>query len=415
MLKAAIKTFFKSEISIGISLILVTILALFFVNSDNHQIYEDFFAVDLSLNIEFLSLHKHLTLRDWINDALMAVFFLLVGLELKREVLIGELSTKRKFALPAIAAIGGVVFPALIFIYFNIGDPKSLDGFAVPTATDIAFAYGMISLFGKRIPTGLKVFLVTLAVLDDLAAILIIAFFYTQNFNPIYLVYAGFVLIGLTFLNLKSSRSIPLYLTLGAVLWLMILKSGIHATLAGVLTAMFIPLNVKNEHTLSNLAHRIAPSVNFFILPIFAFANSGVRIEKMELSIFSDPLVVGVMCGLFLGKQFGVMTLSYLAVKMKFVNLPRASNWVEFYGASILTGIGFTMSLFIGSLAFDGTHGLYDKVKIGVLSGSLLSMIFGLLVLYIGTRKVHWFYDDHTVEIGDIISTAGHPEVKSNH
>ncbi|MBL6664672.1 MAG: Na+/H+ antiporter NhaA, partial [Rickettsiales bacterium] len=253
MLKAAIKTFFKSEISIGITLILVTIVSLLFVNSDNHQIYEDFFSMNIPLNMSFVHIYKDLTLREWINDALMAVFFLLVGLELKREVLVGELSSKKKFSLPAIAAIGGVVFPALIFIYFNIGNEENLNGFAVPTATDIAFAYGMISLFGKKIPNALKVFLVALAVLDDLVAILIIAFFYTQNFSPVYLVYAGFVIIGLIFLNLKNSNRLSLYMILGAVLWLMILKSGIHATLAGVVTAIFIPLNVKNEHTLSNL------------------------------------------------------------------------------------------------------------------------------------------------------------------
>lgn len=398
MIKKAFRTFFKSEISIGISLILVTILSLCFVNSENHQIYEDFFLMDLPLNISSLSIYKSMSLRDWINDALMAVFFLLVGLELKSEVLVGELSTKKKFALPAIAAIGGVVFPALIFVYFNITNVENLDGFAVPTATDIAFAYGMICLFGKKIPNGLKVFLVALAVLDDLVAILIIAFFYTQNFNPIYLVYALFVLIGLTFLNLKKSGRISLYLLLGSILWLMILKSGIHATLAGVITAAFIPLKVKEENTLSNFAHKIAPSVNFFILPIFAFANSGVRIEKMELELFMDPLVIGVICGLFFGKQFGVLFLSYIAVKLKLVNIPRGSNWVEFYGAAILTGIGFTMSLFIGSLAFSNNLALYDKVKIGVLTGSLLSMIYGIFIVYLGTLKINWFYDKHAVK-----------------
>jgi len=398
MIKKAIKTFFKSEISIGITLICVTLLSLFFVNSDNHKIYEDFFLMDLPLNLSAIHIYKSMNLREWINDALMAIFFLLVGLELKREVLVGELSTKKKFALPAIAAIGGVVFPALIFAYFNISDKDALSGFAVPTATDIAFAYGMICLFGKKVPNALKVFLVALAVLDDLMAILIIAFFYTQNFSPIYLLFATFVLIGLMFLNLKNSKRISLYLVLGAILWLMILKSGIHATLAGVLTAAFIPLNVKNENTLSNLAHKIAPSVNFFILPIFAFANAGVRIAKMELSLFTDSLVIGTICGLFFGKQFGVMAMSYIAVKLKIVHLPRGSNWVEFYGASILTGIGFTMSLFIGSLAFSGSADLYDKIKIGVLAGSLLSMIFGIFIVYLGTLKINWFYDSHAVK-----------------
>lgn len=398
MIKRAIKTFFKSEISIGITLLCVTILSLFFVNSDNHQIYEDFFSMDLPLDMSAIHIYKSMNLRDWINDALMAIFFLLVGLELKREVLVGELSTKKKFALPAIAAVGGVIFPALIFVYFNIGDKEGLAGFAVPTATDIAFAYGMICLFGKRVPNGLKVFLVALAVLDDLVAILIIAFFYTKNFSPIYLLYGSIVLVGLTFLNWKNSRRISLYLVLGAVLWLMILKSGIHATLAGVLTAAFIPLNVRNEQTLSNLAHKIAPSVNFFILPIFAFANSGVRIEQWDLGLFTDPLVIGIICGLFFGKQFGVLSLSYIAVKLKLVHIPRGSNWVEFYGASILTGIGFTMSLFIGSLAFSENLALYDKIKIGVLAGSLLSMVYGVFVVYLGTLKINFFYDSHAVK-----------------
>lgn len=385
MIKRAIKTYFKSEISIGITLLLVTILSLIIVNSQNYQIYENFFSINLPLNISFLSIYKDLTIREWINDALMAIFFLLVGLELKQEILVGELSSKRKLALPAICAIGGVLFPALIYVFFNISNTENLNGFAVPTATDIAFAYGMISLFGKRIPTSLKVFLVALAVLDDLMAILIIAFFYTQNFAPQYLLYGIIPLIGMSFLNLKNSNKTSLYLILGAFLWLMVLKSGIHATLAGVATALFIPLRVKKAELLHDLAKRIAPVVNFLILPIFAFANAGVRIGDFSMSLLTQPIVLGVICGLFFGKQIGVMLLAIIMTKLKLASIPKGSNWLEFYGAAIFTGIGFTMSLFIGSLAFIGNNEAYDQVKIGVLIGSLLSMVYGLLICYLGT------------------------------
>lgn len=385
MIKSVIKTYFKSEISIGITLLLVTIFSLLIVNSQNFQIYENFFLINAPLDIGFIGIYKDLTIREWINDAFMAIFFLLVGLELKQEILVGELSSKKKLALPAICAIGGVLVPALIYVFFNISNKESLDGFAVPTATDIAFAYGMISLFGKKIPNSLKVFLVALAVLDDLMAILIIAFFYTQNFAPEYLLYGIIPLIGMSFLNLKNSNKTSLYLILGAFLWLMVLKSGIHATLAGVITALFIPLHVKQEEILHDLAKKIAPVVNFLILPIFAFANAGVRIEDFSISLLTKPIVLGVISGLFFGKQIGVMLLAIIMTKLKLASIPKGSNWLEFYGAAIFTGIGFTMSLFIGSLAFIGNNEAYDQVKIGVLIGSLLSMIYGLFICYLGT------------------------------
>jgi len=387
-LKKALKTFFKSEISIGISLLAVTIVSLIIVNSDGHDIYQDFFNILIPLNVDILHIHKDLTIREWINDGLMAIFFLLVGLELKREVIVGELSSKRKVALPAIAAIGGVIFPIIIFYSFNILEPQNLKGFAVPTATDIAFAYGIISLFGKKISTPLKVFLVALAVLDDLAAILMIAVFYSQNLKVIYLIYSLIVITGLLFLNLKKSDKISYYLILGFLLWMMILKSGIHATLAGVITALFIPLQVRNKEILYEFAHKITPAVNFLILPLFAFANAGVRIEEISIDLFKQPLVLGIICGLFFGKQIGVMLFAFITTRLNLANLPRGANWIEFYGVSIFTGIGFTMSLFIGSLAFVGQDALYDQVKIGVLAGSLLSMLYGMLVIYIGTRRV---------------------------
>ncbi len=387
MIKKSFKTFFKSEIAIGVSLLIATAIAMIVANSEGYQTYRNFFLINLPLSLDFIGIHKDLTFLDWVNDALMAVFFLLVGLELKREILVGELSSRSKIILPIIAAFGGVIFPLLIFSFFNFDNPENMRGFAVPTATDIAFAYGMISLFGKKISNSLKVFLVALAVLDDLVAILFIAFFYSQNVNFGYLILATIVLFGLALLNIKNSRNISLYLVLGVFLWLMVLKSGIHATLSGVLLALFIPLKIKNESLLSSLAHKIAPVVNFLILPIFAFANSGVRIEKFSAEIFSQPLVLGIVCGLFFGKQIGVMLFSFIAIKLKIAHLPRGTDWFEFYGAAILTGIGFTMSLFIGSLAFFGKDFVLDEVKIAILLGSFCSAIFGIFVIYLSTRR----------------------------
>ena len=317
----------------------------------------------------------------------MAIFFLLVGMELKREILVGELSSKSKVALPAIAALGGVIVPIFLFVFFNSGLKENLNGFAVPVATDIAFAYGMISLFGKRVSSSLKVFLVALAVIDDLIAIIIIALFYSHNVQLSYLILAALALVGLYGLNLVRCRRIHLYMILGFFLWLLVLKSGIHATLAGVILALFIPLQVKNESPLTKFAHKIAPMVNFLILPLFAFANAGVKIENFSFDIFTQPLVLGIIVGLFVGKQVGVMLFSFVAIRLKIAQLPRGTNWFQFYGAAIFTGVGFTMSLFIGSLAFVGNNELFDSVKIGVLAGSLLSAVWGIIVTYIATRK----------------------------
>jgi NhaA family Na+:H+ antiporter len=308
----------------------------------------------------------------------MAIFFLLVGLELKREVLIGELSTKRKFALPLIAALGGIIFPIIIFLLCNFDHSNNLRGFAIPAATDIAFAYGLISLFGKRFSNSLKVFLVSLAVIDDLIAIVIIAIFYSHDLSFAYISLALLTLFGLGFLNFFKSQKISLYLFLGFFLWLMVLKSGLHPTIAGVLLALFIPLQVGNTPPLSKLAHKISPAVNFLILPIFAFANAGVQLQNFSADIFTQPLVLGISFGLFFGKQIGVMSFSFFAVKFNITYLPRGSNWLEFYIASILTGVGFTMSLFIGSLAFANDSSVFDEVKIGVICGSLFSATFAI-------------------------------------
>ena len=385
--KNLLKSFFQSQMAVGLTLIFATFCALIISNSKNFTIYQDFFNQNIDLNLEFLALYKALTLRDWINDFLMAIFFFLIGLELKSEILVGELSSKKKMALPLICAVGGVVAPMLIFAYFNQNIPENMRGLAIPCATDIAFAYGFITLFGKTFSDSLKVFIVALAVIDDLIAILLIAIFYSKNIEIFYLGYACLAIVGLVILNSRNSSKIFLYILLGLMLWLMILKSGLHATLAGVILALFIPLKIGKNNFLEKIAHKISPMVNFFILPIFAFANSGVRIEGFSLEKISSPIIVGVTFGLFFGKQIGVMLSAYLSLKFGFAKLPRGTNWIEFYGASLFTGIGFTMSLFIASLAFSDNLKNFDDAKIGVLLGSIFSVIAGGLVAWFIRRK----------------------------
>ena len=385
--KNLLKSFFQSQMAVGLTLIFATFCALIISNSKNFLIYQDFFNQNIDLNLELFGIYKALTLRDWINDFLMAIFFFLIGLELKSEILIGELSSKKKMVLPLICAVGGVVVPMLIFLYFNQNIAENMRGLAIPCATDIAFAYGFITLFGKTFSDSLKIFIVALAVIDDLIAILIIAIFYSQNIEIFYLGYACLAIVGLIILNSRNSSKISLYILLGLMLWLMILKSGLHATLAGVILALFIPLKIGKNNFLEKIAHKISPMVNFFILPIFAFANSGVRIEAFSLEKISSPIIVGVAFGLFFGKQIGVMLSAFLSLKFGLAKLPRGTNWIEFYGASLFTGIGFTMSLFIASLAFSNDLKNFDDAKIGVIAGSIFSVIAGGLVAWWIKRK----------------------------
>lgn len=382
-----IKTFFKSEIAIGISLFCATLAAILVANSENYQAYKDFFNINLPLEISAIGISKNMTLLHWINDLLMAIFFLLVGLELKKEIMVGELSSKKKFMLPLIGAFGGVIFPIAIFLIVNFQNPENLRGFAIPAATDIAFAYGIISLFGKKFSSALKVFLVALAIIDDLIAIILIGIFYTKNLDFSYLTLGVFSLAGLIALNYFRSKRISLYLIIGSFLWLMILKSGIHATLAGVLVALSIPLQVGEKSLVSNLAHKISPTVNFLILPLFAFANAGVQLYGFSPSSLLEPLTLGIILGLFVGKQFGVMLMSFIAVKLHLAHLPKGTSWPEFYVASLLTGVGFTMSLFIGSLAFSENLHAFDQVKIGVIFGSLASAILAIFVAEIIKKR----------------------------
>ncbi len=384
-----VKKIFELEASTGIFLLIATIAALWVANSEGFTVYQSFFAINLPINFEVIGIYKNLTVRDWINDSLMAIFFLLVGLELKEEIIAGELSSKKRAMLPAIAAIGGVIVPAIIFLMFNFNHQENLKGFAIPTATDIAFAYGVICVFGKKIFKSLKVFLISLAIFDDLAAILIIAIFYSQDLNVFYLLMSFIVFAGLAALNFRGSTSVFFYLILGSVLWLMVLKSGIHPTVAGVALAMFIP---HKKDLLKKLIKKIAPAVNFIILPIFAFANSGVRISDFSLDILTQPLFLGIVCGLFFGKQIGIMLFSFIAVKLKITHLPRSLtgvevSWFEFYGVSIVAGIGFTMSFFIGSLAFLNNAVLFDEVKIAVLIASFLSAVFGMAIINFSLSK----------------------------
>ena len=337
-----------------------------------------------SVRIGTLNIEKPLLL--WINDGLMAIFFLLVGLELKREVLYGDLSNVRKCALPLCAAIGGIIVPSGIYAFINWGDSVAMNGWAIPAATDIAFALGVLAVIGKRVPASLKILLASIAVIDDLAAIVIIAVFYTEQLSLVSLGLAGVGLALLFILNRLKVTSLGPYIIVGMFLWVTVLKSGVHATLAGVALAIFIPAR-KDAHDSNNLAHQLEhalhPWVAFAILPLFAFANSGIPLAGLALSSLLQPVPLGIALGLFIGKQVGIFSACYLAVKTRLAQLPENANWRHIHGISALCGIGFTMSLFIGSLAFEGGGGPDYAIddRLGILTGSLLSAIVGATVL----------------------------------
>ncbi len=377
----AIRNFFKLQAAGGILLGLTTILALIVENSILSSLYGKFLTTPVSVQIGAFIIDKPLLL--WINDGLMAIFFLLVGLEIKREILEGQLSTREQLMLPMIAALGGLTLPALIYVYVNWGDPEAINGWAIPAATDIAFALGVITLLGNRVPEALKVTLVAVAIIDDLAAIIIIALFYTENLSLTSLGLATIALIGLYILNRKGVTKLTPYMLLGLFLWACVLKSGVHATLAGVALAFFIPLRATNKlggSPARSLEHGLHPWVAFAVLPIFAFANAGVSLEGLSLEMLMQPITLGIAAGLFLGKQIGVMGFTYVGIKLKLFSLPRDVTWRHYYGMSLITGIGFTMSLFIGTLAFDDVEH-QTAVRLGVITGSLLSGLLGYAVL----------------------------------
>jgi NhaA family Na+:H+ antiporter len=382
-----IEEFIKKESSAGITLIFVTILALLLKNSPLSEIYNAF--LHTPVEIRFGALHIDKPLMLWINDGLMAIFFLLIGLEVKRELIEGSLSTLSQVMLPGIAAIGGMVVPALCYIYFNQDQPLAMQGWAIPTATDIAFALGVLSLLGNRVPTSLKVFLLALAIIDDLGAIIIIALFYTVDLSTLSITVAALALSVLVFMNYRGVAKKAAYFIVGVVLWVSVLKSGVHATLAGVALAFTIPLKLKdqegNEFSISKSIEKdLHFWVAFLVLPLFAFVNAGVDLREVSLDSLLGPVPLGIMTGLFLGKQIGVFGFSFIAIKLRLASLPDHSSWLQLYGVSVLTGIGFTMSLFVDSLAFND-DALYEYAdRLAILGASFLSGIVGYLILRCG-------------------------------
>ena len=375
MLLRAIDRFFSHEASGGILLMLSAVAALVVANSGLAGIYDSFLDARLGLMVNGEGLEKPAIL--WINDGLMAVFFFLIGLELKREILEGKLKNPRDVILPGAAAIGGMALPALVYVAINWGNPATLAGWAIPAATDIAFALGILALVGSRAPSSLKVFLLSLAILDDLGAIVIIALFYPADLKVDYLFSALIPLALLLFLNYKRVHRVAPMILLGAVMWYFVLKSGVHATLAGVITAFCIPMTDKwGKSPLHSLEHGLAPYVLYFIVPVFAFANAGVVLQGMSLSALLAPLPLGIALGLILGKQLGVFGVTFVLVRSGLTRMPHGANWLHIYGLSCLAGVGFTMSLFIGSLSFDDAL-LMNQVRLGVLSGSLVSGLIG--------------------------------------
>ena len=381
--------FFKLEAASGLILLIAAIFALIISNSNLNELYFDTLEKYLFIGVNEFGLK--LSIHHWINDALMAIFFFFVTLEIKREFIQGELSNIKQALLPIIAAVGGMVIPALFYILINWGNSETMNGWAIPSATDIAFSLGILSLLGSRVPISLKVFLTALAIIDDLGAILIIAFFYSGDLSIPYLSLILISYIILLILNKFSIKIFLPYLIVGLCMWFFTYKSGIHATIAGVLLASTIPhrLKEKDFSLLLKIEHAISPYVAFMIMPLFAFANAGVNLEGLSILSLMAPVPLGILCGLFFGKQIGVMLFSYVAIKFKFAEPPSKSNWLSIYGVSILTGIGFTMSLFVGNLAFVENTQYMDGVKIGVLTGSLLSTVFGYLLLLISSKKVN--------------------------
>ena len=381
------KWFFKLEAASGLVLLFAAIVALVISNSDLAELY--FSTLNKYLFIGINNFGLKLSVLHWINDALMAIFFFFVTLEIKREFLQGELSNIKQALLPIIAAVGGMLVPALFYVFINFGDNETLNGWAIPSATDIAFSLGVLSLLGKRVPLSLKVFLTALAIIDDLGAIVIIALFYSGDLSIKYLTLMLLAFIILLVINKFNIKKFLPYLVVGIFLWDFTHNSGIHATIAGVLLAMTIPHRKKEKDfsLLIKIEHAISPYVAFGIMPLFAFANAGVSLEGLSFASLLDKVPLGIVLGLFLGKQLGVFIFSYISIKLKIAQMPNNTSWYNFYGVGVLTGIGFTMSLFVGNLAFVENIQYMDGVKIGVLTGSLLSTLFGYFLILLTPNK----------------------------
>ena len=381
------KWFFKLEAASGLLLLISAVIALFISNSNLSNLY--FETLNRYLFVGINNFGIKMSLLHWINDALMAVFFFFVTLEIKREFLQGELSNRKQALLPIIAAIGGMLVPALIYIYINFQNGDTLKGWAIPSATDIAFSLGVLSLLGSRVPISLKVFLTALAIIDDLGAIVIIAFFYSGDLSIKYLSLLLITFIALIILNKFNIKKFIPYLLLGLILWFFTHESGIHATISGVLLATVIPHRKKEKDfsLLTKIEHSISPYVAFGIMPLFALANAGVSLSGMNFDSLLLPVPLGILLGLFIGKQIGVFLFSIISIKLNIAQMPNNANWLNFYGVGVLTGIGFTMSLFVGNLAFVENVQYISGVKIGVLAGSLLSTVFGYVLLLVATKK----------------------------
>ena len=373
----AIRKFLKLESAGGIILIIAALIAMVIANSPLASVYTD-------------TLHSYiagLSVAHWINDGLMAIFFFLIGLEVKRELIEGALNTKEKAMFPAIAAVGGMIAPALIYTAFNYGDPMAVKGWAIPAATDIAFALGVMALLGNRVPVSLKVFLLALAIIDDLGVIVIIALFYSSDLSTLALAVAFISTATLIIMNLKNITSIPLYLIVGAILWFSVLQSGVHATLAGVVLGFAVPLTGKDgcsetHSPLKKIEHALHPYVAFLILPLFAFANAGISLTGVSLASLSSMLPVGIAAGLFIGKPVGIFTACFIAVKTGFAKLPDGINFKHIFAVSVLCGIGFTMSIFISSLAFVGADESFATYsRLGILLGSTVAAVAGYILL----------------------------------
>ncbi len=376
-------TLLHKESSVGILLIIATFLALVMENSPLSEIYESFLHTPVEVRFGALEIAKPLLL--WVNDGLMAIFFFFVGLEIKRELIEGHLAKISQITLPAIAALGGMVVPAIIFIAINHQDPFAMNGWAIPTATDIAFALGVLSLLGNRVPISLKIFLMTLAIMDDLGAIIVIALFYTTKLSVASLIVSSVALVILFVMNRLKVVSTAAYILVGVVLWVSVLKSGVHATLAGMALALLIPYRVqrdgKSYELTKHMEHGLHPWVNFFILPLFAFVNAGVNLQNISLGELFATVPLGILLGLFIGKQLGVFGFGCLAVKFGLAKIPQGATLRQFYGVAVLAGIGFTMSLFIDSLAYKDAQIYHYADKLAILVGSLLSGLWGYLVL----------------------------------
>ncbi|TFG86446.1 MAG: Na+/H+ antiporter NhaA [Chromatiales bacterium] len=384
-----LKDFLRLESASGIILVGAAVFAMLIANSPAAHLYTLFIDLPVEIRVGPLQIAKPLLL--WINDGLMAVFFFLIGLELKREILEGELSSPDKIILPAVGALGGMLAPAAIYVVINLGNEQAMAGWAIPAATDIAFALGVLLLLGERVPVALKVFLVSIAIFDDIGAIIIIALFYTSKLSLTALAVVLVLLPVLGWLNRRNNTNLTAYLMIGTIMWVALLKSGVHATLAGIALAMFIPMRDPanpGASPLKQLEHDLHTTVAFGVLPVFAFANAGISFASVTVDIVLNTVPLGIALGLFVGKQLGIFSLCWLTIRLGFAQLPAGVSWLSLYGVAVLCGIGFTMSLFIGSLAFDmtDTRGVFDE-RLGIIAGSLLSGVLGYVVLRVSLPK----------------------------